>query len=117
LLFSRRTASSRSAAVSSSTKALVERWHGRAAPAFDVIKGEGLPSIFTVDRGLETGEADRDEDGHISVDYLYDCVFGKVRARRLGLNDLEHREVLQLRGIRSDRERLAAQAQIPFLYI
>jgi hypothetical protein len=43
--------------------------------------GSVRPSVFTsalVD-GLSTGEADRDEDGHVSVDELYGYVFDKVR--------------------------------------
>jgi hypothetical protein len=41
----------------------------------------GQPSIFTaaVVQGLATGEADRDGDGRISVDELYDFVFDRVR--------------------------------------
>ena len=41
----------------------------------------GQPSVFTsaVVRGLETGEADRDGDGRVSVDELYDFVFEQVR--------------------------------------
>ena len=40
-----------------------------------------LPSVFTAAlvEGLATGEADRDEDGWISLDELYDYVFDKVR--------------------------------------
>jgi hypothetical protein len=41
----------------------------------------GQPSVFTsaVVQGLETGEADRDRDGRVSVDELYDFVFEQVR--------------------------------------
>jgi hypothetical protein len=47
----------------------------------DTLVGEGRPSIFTeaLVRGLETGEADQDEDGHVSVDELYDYVYDQVR--------------------------------------
>jgi hypothetical protein len=47
----------------------------------DTLVGEGRPSIFTeaLVRGLETGEADQDEDGRVSVDELYDYVFDQVR--------------------------------------
>ena len=40
-----------------------------------------LPSVFTTAlvEGLETGEADLDEDGWISLDELYDYLFDKVR--------------------------------------
>jgi len=39
------------------------------------------PSLFTsaLVRGLETGEADQDEDGLVSLNELYDYVFDKVR--------------------------------------
>ncbi len=41
------------------------------------------PSVFTsaLVRGLRTGEADRDEDGHVSLNELYDYVFDQVRER------------------------------------
>ncbi len=40
------------------------------------------PSVFTsaVVDGLRTGDADRDEDGLVSLDELYDYVFDRVRA-------------------------------------
>ena len=40
-----------------------------------------LPSVFTTAlvEGLETGEADLDEDGWVSLDELYDYLFDKVR--------------------------------------
>ena len=39
------------------------------------------PSLFTAAlvRGLATGEADRDEDGWVSLNELYDYVFDRVR--------------------------------------
>ncbi|MFI6771581.1 caspase family protein [Nocardia sp. NPDC050412] len=43
---------------------------------------DGDPSVFTgalVD-GLSTGEADRNQDGFITLDELYDYVYGKVRS-------------------------------------
>jgi beta-lactam-binding protein with PASTA domain len=42
--------------------------------------GTGRPSIFTSElvRGLETGEADRDRDGEISLDELYEYVYERV---------------------------------------
>jgi uncharacterized caspase-like protein len=45
------------------------------------VSGEGTPSLFTgaVLQGLRTGEADLDADGRVSVDELYDYVFGKVQ--------------------------------------
>src|SRR6185436_4060163 len=41
----------------------------------------GNPSVFTtaVVKGLETGEADRDQDHRISVEELYDYVCEQVR--------------------------------------
>jgi hypothetical protein len=40
------------------------------------------PSVFTsaLVKGLETGEADRDQDGQVALDELYDYVYDKVRA-------------------------------------
>jgi hypothetical protein len=40
------------------------------------------PSVFTsaVVEGLRTGDADRDQDGQVALDELYDYVFDKVRA-------------------------------------
>src|SRR2546423_8570079 len=42
---------------------------------------EPTPSVFTnaLVEGLETGDADRDQDGRIGLDELYDYVYGKVR--------------------------------------
>ena len=39
------------------------------------------PSVFTsaLVEGLATGDADRDEDGLVSLDELYDYVFDKVQ--------------------------------------
>jgi uncharacterized RDD family membrane protein YckC len=43
---------------------------------------ELAPSVFTsaLVEGLETGEADRDQDGYVALDELYDYVYDKVRA-------------------------------------
>jgi hypothetical protein len=40
------------------------------------------PSVFTsaLVQGLQTGDADRDQDGLVSLDELYDYIFDKVRA-------------------------------------
>ena len=45
------------------------------------LTGTGNPSVFTtaVVKGLETGEADRDQDHRISVEELYDYVCEQVR--------------------------------------
>lgn len=42
---------------------------------------EPAPSVFTsaLIEGLQTGEADRDEDGLVALDELYDYVYDKVR--------------------------------------
>jgi hypothetical protein len=47
----------------------------------ELTQGKGLPSVFThtLVQGLQTGDADRDGDGRISVDELYDYVFEHVR--------------------------------------
>jgi hypothetical protein len=47
----------------------------------DQIFGEATPSIFTaaLAHGLETGEADRDQDNWISVDELYEYIYDQVR--------------------------------------
>jgi hypothetical protein len=46
-----------------------------------VTEDTGQPSVFTaaIVRGLETGEADRNGDGLISLDELYDYVYDQVR--------------------------------------
>lgn len=48
----------------------------------DTLAGEGRPSVFTsaVVDGLGTGAADRNGDGYISVDELYDYAYDRVRA-------------------------------------
>jgi hypothetical protein len=48
----------------------------------DQLAGQGQPSVFTsaLVRGLATGEADRDRDGVISVDELYDFAYEQVRS-------------------------------------
>jgi hypothetical protein len=46
------------------------------------LTGRGSPSVFTsaLVQGLATGEADRNRDGYISVDELYDFAYDQVRA-------------------------------------
>lgn len=46
------------------------------------VTGELGPSVFTsaLVSGLETGEADRDQDGQVALDELYDYIYDKVRA-------------------------------------
>jgi Caspase domain len=52
-----------------------------AFEAGQLTSDSGQPSVFTtaVVQGLQTGEADRDGDGRVSVDELYDFVFDQVR--------------------------------------
>lgn len=47
----------------------------------DDLNGQGEPSVFTgaVVKALETGQADRDHDGWIAFDELYDYVYDEVR--------------------------------------
>jgi hypothetical protein len=42
---------------------------------------ESAPSVFTsaLVEGLETGDADRDQDGQVALDELYDYIYDKVR--------------------------------------
>jgi hypothetical protein len=49
----------------------------------DEVSGEGQPSVFTaaVVDGLESGRADLDGDGLISVDELYEYVYDRVKER------------------------------------
>ena len=49
------------------------------------LHGEPQPSVFTraIVRGLETGDADRDGDGNVSIDELYDFAVDAPRAGRL----------------------------------
>jgi hypothetical protein len=46
------------------------------------VTGELAPSVFTsaLVNGLETGEADRDQDGQVALDELYDYIYDKVQA-------------------------------------
>jgi TIR domain/Caspase domain len=48
----------------------------------ELARDGGRPSVFTqaLVRGLETGEADRDGDGRVSLDELYEYVYEQVRA-------------------------------------
>jgi hypothetical protein len=55
------------------------------------LKGTGAPSVFTdaIVEGLETGEADRDRDGSVSVEDLYKHVYEKVREAKRGQTPLK----------------------------
>lgn len=46
----------------------------------DRVKGEGVRSVFThaLVNGLETGEADIDKDGYVSIDELYDYIRERI---------------------------------------
>jgi len=46
------------------------------------VPGQPGPSVFTsaLVRGLRTGEADRDQDGQVALDELYDYIYDKVQA-------------------------------------
>jgi hypothetical protein len=46
----------------------------------DRVEGEGIGSVFTraLVHGLETGAADLNGDGHVTLDELYDFVYGRV---------------------------------------
>ncbi|HEY3014259.1 MAG TPA: caspase family protein [Nocardioides sp.] len=73
------------------------------------------PSVFTsaLVRGLKTGEADRDEDGRVSLNELYDYLFDQVRARnpnQTPSRDIEMQGELYL--AHSQRRRIVA-APIP----
>jgi len=48
--------------------------------------GQGQPSLFTnaIVQGLATGKADRDGDGLVTVDELYDYVYDEVRGKVAG---------------------------------
>ncbi len=72
------TGGGRSRAVITASSAMEYAFEGTALAA----ASQGQPSLFTsaVVRGLETGEADRDADGWVSLDELYDYVYDAVRA-------------------------------------
>ena len=76
------------------------------------------PSVFTkalVD-GLATGEADRDEDGRVSLNELYDYLFNKVREQNPHQTPSR---VIEMEGelyiARSERQRLRAAPLPPEL--
>ena len=55
---------------------------GLAATGQLPVPGQPGPSVFTsaLVRGLQTGEADRDQDGQVALDELYDYIYDKVQA-------------------------------------
>lgn len=75
---SSRLGGGRGRAVISASSAIEYAFEGTTLAAND----QAQPSVFTsaVVDGLRTGEADRDEDGLVSLDELYNYVFDRVRA-------------------------------------
>jgi hypothetical protein len=76
------------------------------------------PSVFTqaVVDGLATGDADRDEDGWVSLDELYDYVFDKVREQNPHQTPSRHVEMQgELYVARSRRKRIRAAPLPPDL--
>jgi hypothetical protein len=75
---SSRLGGGRGRAVISASSAIEYAFEGTALAADE----RARPSVFTsaVVEGLRTGDADRDEDGLVSLDELYDYVFDRVRA-------------------------------------
>ncbi len=73
------------------------------------------PSVFTTAlvEGLETGEADRDEDGWISLDELYDYVFDKVQERNPHQTPSRHFELEGELYLARSRRRRCRPAPIP----
>jgi hypothetical protein len=55
---------------------------GLAVTGQHAVPGQLGPSVFTsaLVRGLRTGEADRDQDGQVALDELYDYIYDKVQA-------------------------------------
>ena len=56
------------------------------------VEGEGVRSIFTskLVHGLESGDADLDGDGKISLDELYDYVYGQVSDEKPQQRPMKH---------------------------
>ncbi|MEV3970296.1 caspase family protein [Streptomyces sp. NPDC050698] len=78
------------------------------------------PSLFThaVVEGLETGEADLDADGHVSLDDLYEYVFRHVRERNPHQTPKKAAELqgeLHLAHSRRGRIKIAARPSPPSL--
>ena len=73
------------------------------------------PSVFTsaLVEGLATGDADRDEDGWISLDELYDYVFDKVQERNPHQSPSRHFELEGELYLASSRRRRVRPAPIP----
>lgn len=75
----------------------------------------GRPSVFTsaLVEGLATGDADRDEDGLISLDELYDYVFDKVQEQNPHQTPSRHFELEGELYLARSRRRRVRPAPIP----
>ena len=73
------------------------------------------PSVFTsaLVEGLSTGDADRDEDGWVSLDELYDYVFDKVREQNPHQTPSRHFELEGELYVARSRRRRVRPAPIP----
>ena len=73
------------------------------------------PSVFTsaLVEGLTTGDADRDEDGWISLDELYDYVFNKVQGQNPHQTPSRHFELEGEFYLARSRRRRIRPAPIP----
>jgi WD40 repeat protein len=76
--------SGRGRAILTASNAIEYAWEG------EDVSGEGQPSLFTaaIVQGLQTGEADRDRDGAVSINDLYTHVREEVLAARRGQTPL-----------------------------
>src|SRR5262249_5625760 len=75
----------------------------------------GRPSVFTsaLVEGLATGDADRDEDGWVSLNELYDYVFDKVREQNPHQTPSRHVELEGELYVARSRRRRIRPAPIP----
>ncbi|SDG07848.1 Caspase domain-containing protein [Lentzea fradiae] len=74
----------------------------------------GEPSVFTAAlvEGLATGEADRDQDGHVGLDELYEYVYDRVR--RVTPHQTPGKWMLDVRGdLRIARRALPVTVPVP----
>jgi tetratricopeptide (TPR) repeat protein len=67
-------------AILTASNALEYAWEG------EDLRGQGQPSLFTaaIVEGLQTGKADRDRDGAVSITDLYQHVYERVREAKRG---------------------------------
>jgi WD40 repeat protein len=74
----------RGRAILTASNAIEYAWEG------DELSGEGQPSLFTsaIVNGLQTGEADQDRDGAVSINDLYAHVCEQVLAAKRGQTPL-----------------------------